>query len=105
MQYRKLGDSGMYVSAMACGNWTTHGAQIGQDAATSCVFTALDLGITTFDCVRWPSFPRCAALPTWGRRGPTIVDPPGLVAGRAPRGRCAASRPDAECCAQLLLPS
>jgi predicted aldo/keto reductase-like oxidoreductase len=77
MQYRKLGDSGMYVSAIAYGNWTTPGAQIGQDAATSCVFTALDLGITTFDCVRWPSFPRCAALPTWGRRGRSIVDPPG----------------------------
>ncbi|HEY8718828.1 aldo/keto reductase family protein [Pengzhenrongella sp.] len=49
MQYRKLGRSGMYVSAIAYGNWTTHGEQIDQDAATSCVRTALDLGITTFD--------------------------------------------------------
>ncbi|MFC7596563.1 aldo/keto reductase family protein [Terrabacter sp. GCM10028922] len=49
MQYRKLGNSGMFVSAIAYGNWTTHGEQIGQDAATSCVRTALDLGITTFD--------------------------------------------------------
>ncbi|WP_285250441.1 aldo/keto reductase family protein [Pseudarthrobacter sp. fls2-241-R2A-168] len=49
MEYRKLGKSGMYVSEIAYGNWTTHGEQIDQDAATSCVRTALDLGITTFD--------------------------------------------------------
>ena len=39
----------MYVSAIAYGNWATHGEQIGQDAATACVRTALDLGITAFD--------------------------------------------------------
>lgn len=49
MEYRKLGDAGMYVSAIAYGNWVTHGEQIGQDAATACVRAALDLGITTFD--------------------------------------------------------
>ena len=49
MEYRKLGRSGMYVSEIAYGNWVTHGEQIDQDAATACVRTALDLGITTFD--------------------------------------------------------
>jgi aryl-alcohol dehydrogenase-like predicted oxidoreductase len=49
MQYRKLGNSGMYVSAIALGNWATHGETVDQDAATSCVPKALDLGITTFD--------------------------------------------------------
>jgi aryl-alcohol dehydrogenase-like predicted oxidoreductase len=49
MEYRKLGASGMYVSELAYGNWVTHGEQIDQDAATSCVRQALDLGITTFD--------------------------------------------------------
>ncbi|MDP9906336.1 aldo/keto reductase family protein [Arthrobacter bambusae] len=49
MEYRKLGNSGMYVSEIAYGNWTTHGEQIDQEAATACVRTALDLGITTFD--------------------------------------------------------
>ncbi|MEW1820635.1 aldo/keto reductase family protein [Arthrobacter sp. NPDC080031] len=49
MEYRKLGNSGMYVSEIAYGNWMTHGEQIDQDAATECVKTALDLGITTFD--------------------------------------------------------
>lgn len=49
MDYRKLGNSGMYVSAIALGNWATHGETVDQDVATSCVRKALDLGITTFD--------------------------------------------------------
>ncbi|MGT2463785.1 aldo/keto reductase family protein [Sinomonas atrocyanea] len=49
MEYRKLGNSGLYVSEIAYGNWVTHGEQIDQDAATECVRTALDLGVTTFD--------------------------------------------------------
>ncbi|MDQ4503525.1 aldo/keto reductase family protein [Sinomonas sp. ASV322] len=49
MEYRKLGNSGMYISELAYGNWVTHGEQIDQDAATECVRAALDLGITTFD--------------------------------------------------------
>ncbi|NVM98162.1 aldo/keto reductase family protein [Arthrobacter sp. SDTb3-6] len=49
MEYRKLGTSGMYISALAYGNWATHGEQIETDAATTCVRQALDLGITTFD--------------------------------------------------------
>ncbi len=39
----------MVVSALAYGNWITHGGQVGEDAAASCVRTALDSGITTFD--------------------------------------------------------
>ncbi|MGM9472529.1 aldo/keto reductase family protein [Pseudarthrobacter sp. YS3] len=49
MDYRKLGNSGMYVSAIALGNWATHGETVEQDVATDCVRKALDLGITTFD--------------------------------------------------------
>jgi aryl-alcohol dehydrogenase-like predicted oxidoreductase len=49
MQHRYLGDSGLKVSALAYGNWITHGGQIGDDAALACVRRALDLGITTFD--------------------------------------------------------
>lgn len=49
MQYRKLGNSGMYVSAIALGNWATHGETLDQDVATACVRKALDLGVTTFD--------------------------------------------------------
>lgn len=49
MEYRKLGNSGMYVSAIALGNWATHGETVDQEIATACVRKALDLGITTFD--------------------------------------------------------
>ena len=49
MEHRKLGNSGMYVSEIAFGNWITHGSQVEQDAAIKCVRTALDCGITTLD--------------------------------------------------------
>jgi aryl-alcohol dehydrogenase-like predicted oxidoreductase len=49
MEYRRLGRSGMYVSALAYGNWITHGSQVEEDAAKACVLAALDVGITTFD--------------------------------------------------------
>ena len=49
MEYRKLGNSGMYVSAIALGNWATHGETVDQETATATVLKALDLGITTFD--------------------------------------------------------
>ena len=39
----------MMVSALAYGNWITHGSQIEEDAAKACVKAALDVGITTFD--------------------------------------------------------
>jgi len=37
------------ISEITLGNWLTHGSQIDETAATACVRTALDLGITTFD--------------------------------------------------------
>jgi aryl-alcohol dehydrogenase-like predicted oxidoreductase len=49
MEYRKLGNSGLYVSEIAFGNWITHGSQVEQEAAIKCVRTALDCGITTLD--------------------------------------------------------
>ena len=49
MEYRHLGRSGLVVSALAYGNWITHGGQIDEDAARACVHEALELGISTFD--------------------------------------------------------
>ncbi|NLV55893.1 MAG: aldo/keto reductase [Acidimicrobiales bacterium] len=49
MQHRLLGRSGLKVSAVAYGNWITHGSQVEDDAAVRCVHRALDLGVTTFD--------------------------------------------------------
>ena len=49
MEIRNLGASGLKISAIAYGNWLTHGSQVEEDAATACVRQALEEGITTFD--------------------------------------------------------
>ena len=49
MESRRLGRSGLTISAIAYGNWLTHGSQVEEDAAHACVRAALDAGITTFD--------------------------------------------------------
>jgi voltage-dependent potassium channel beta subunit len=49
MEHRHLGRSGLKISDIAYGNWITHGSQVEEDAAASCVSAALDEGITTFD--------------------------------------------------------
>jgi aryl-alcohol dehydrogenase-like predicted oxidoreductase len=49
MEFRHLGRSGLLISEIAYGNWITHGSQVEEDAAVSCVHAALDAGITTYD--------------------------------------------------------
>jgi aryl-alcohol dehydrogenase-like predicted oxidoreductase len=49
MEFRNLGASGLKVSEISYGNWLTHGSQIEEEQAKSCVRRALDEGITTFD--------------------------------------------------------
>jgi aryl-alcohol dehydrogenase-like predicted oxidoreductase len=49
VEFRRLGRSGLTISAIAYGNWLTHGGQVEEDAAHACVRAALDAGITTFD--------------------------------------------------------
>src|SRR4029450_12576497 len=49
MEFRRLGRSGLSVSAISYGNWITHGSQVEEDAALACVRAALDCGITSFD--------------------------------------------------------
>ena len=49
MDYRRLGGSGIRVSEIALGNWVTHGGQVGNEIAHSCVRAALDCGINFFD--------------------------------------------------------
>ncbi|HEY4006478.1 MAG TPA: aldo/keto reductase family protein [Pseudonocardia sp.] len=49
MEFRRLGRSGLTVSAISYGNWLTHGGQVEEDQALACVRAALDAGITTFD--------------------------------------------------------
>jgi aryl-alcohol dehydrogenase-like predicted oxidoreductase len=49
VRHRYLGNSGLKVSEICFGNWLTHGSQIENETAISCVRTALDVGITSFD--------------------------------------------------------
>ena len=49
MEFRRLGRSGLTISAISYGNWLTHGGQVEEEQATACVKAALDAGITTFD--------------------------------------------------------
>ncbi|MEE6281800.1 aldo/keto reductase family protein [Georgenia sunbinii] len=49
VNYRFLGSSGLKISEIVYGNWLTHGAQVEDEAARSCVRAALDAGISSFD--------------------------------------------------------
>ena len=49
MEYRRLGKSGLQVSALSFGSWVTFGSQIGDDVAENCMKLAYDSGINFFD--------------------------------------------------------
>jgi voltage-dependent potassium channel beta subunit len=49
MQYRRLGSSGLQVSALSLGSWLTFGKQIGDPVAEKLMKTAYDNGINFFD--------------------------------------------------------
>ncbi|MGH3878926.1 MAG: aldo/keto reductase family protein [Actinophytocola sp.] len=49
MEFRRLGRSGLSVSEISYGNWITHGSQVEEEQAVSCVRAALESGISTFD--------------------------------------------------------
>jgi aryl-alcohol dehydrogenase-like predicted oxidoreductase len=49
MEFRRLGRSGLKISAITYGNWLTHGSQVENDVAKACVSAALEAGITSFD--------------------------------------------------------
>ncbi|MBX3096058.1 MAG: aldo/keto reductase family protein [Fimbriimonadaceae bacterium] len=49
MQYRRLGRSGVRVSAVSLGGWLTHGRTLEDNETTSIVRRAFELGINFFD--------------------------------------------------------
>ncbi|MFK3651326.1 potassium channel beta subunit family protein [Lysobacter enzymogenes] len=49
MQYRRLGSSGLRISALSFGAWVTFGAQIGRDTARELIAAAWDHGVNFFD--------------------------------------------------------
>lgn len=49
MQYRRMGSSGLQLSALAFGAWVTFGGQVGRSAARELIAAAWDHGINFFD--------------------------------------------------------
>lgn len=49
MIYRRLGRSGLKVSAISLGSWLTYGKTVGDDVATRTIHRAYELGINFFD--------------------------------------------------------
>jgi voltage-dependent potassium channel beta subunit len=49
MIYRRLGSSGLQVSALSFGAWVTFGSQIGDPVAEKLLHTAYDAGVNFFD--------------------------------------------------------
>lgn len=49
MEYRKLGSSGLQVSALSFGSWVTFGAQVQDGVAEQCMRLAYDQGVNFFD--------------------------------------------------------
>ncbi|MEM7039186.1 MAG: aldo/keto reductase, partial [Bacteroidota bacterium] len=49
MEYRRLGKSGLQVSALSFGSWLTFGKQIGDNTATELMHFAYDNGVNFFD--------------------------------------------------------
>lgn len=49
MEYRRLGKSGVQVSALSLGSWVTFGQQISDDVAADLMKTAYDQGVNFFD--------------------------------------------------------
>lgn len=49
MEYRRLGKSGLQVSALSLGSWVTFGNQVDTDLAEACMVAAYDAGVNFFD--------------------------------------------------------
>src|SRR3954452_8617359 len=64
MNTRRLGDSGIDVSAIALGSWLTYSGGIGREQTEACTRAAFDAGITFFDTAN--VYGRGAAESAWG---------------------------------------
>jgi voltage-dependent potassium channel beta subunit len=49
MEYRRLGRSGLQVSALSFGSWVTFGSQVDDSVAEACMKNAYDAGVNFFD--------------------------------------------------------
>jgi aryl-alcohol dehydrogenase-like predicted oxidoreductase len=49
VEYRRLGRSGVKVSAISLGSWLTYGGSVAEEQARACIHKAYELGINFFD--------------------------------------------------------
>ena len=49
MEYRRLGNAGLKVSALSLGSWVTYGPQVNVDSAAGIIKVAYDGGVNFFD--------------------------------------------------------
>jgi aryl-alcohol dehydrogenase-like predicted oxidoreductase len=49
VEYRRLGRSGVKVSAISLGSWLTYGGSVAEERARACIHKAYELGINFFD--------------------------------------------------------
>ena len=49
MEYRLLGNTGLYVSSLSLGGWVTHGSQVENEVAFECMKIAYEKGCNFFD--------------------------------------------------------
>jgi voltage-dependent potassium channel beta subunit len=49
VEYRRLGKSGLKVSALSLGAWVTYGGQVGEETAEQCMSAAREHGVNFFD--------------------------------------------------------
>ncbi len=64
MERRRLGDSGLELSAVGLGSWLTYGGGVGRERTAACTRAALDAGITFLDTAN--VYGRGAAERAWG---------------------------------------
>lgn len=49
MEYRRLGKTGLKLSALSLGAWITYGGQVGEQVARECMAAAYEAGVNFFD--------------------------------------------------------
>jgi len=49
MEYRRMGKSGLKLSALSLGAWVTYGEQVGEEIARDCMTAAFEAGVNFFD--------------------------------------------------------
>ncbi|OAX83642.1 hypothetical protein ACJ72_01991 [Emergomyces africanus] len=49
MLYRRVGNSGLFVSVISLGGWLTYGGHVDEDGTMKCMKQAYDLGVNFFD--------------------------------------------------------